>query len=133
MKWSVYWTALVGALLGVLWLKNSHTHKDKTTQWNLGKSIIECILLVLAVAFMPAIIAIYGSMWITKGIKRPGIKILVGFSVGTVLMIVMGWALEILVLVGVFSIDVLSDDFLSFMKERREQKKGIPREAMAQG
>lgn len=125
MKWSVYWTALVGALLGALYLKNNHNHKDKSLQWNLLKSCSECILLVLAVAFMPAIIAIYGSMWITKGIKRPGIKILVGFSVGTALMLIMGWALEILVLIGVFSIDVLSDDFLSFMNERRQMKEQL--------
>ncbi len=125
MKWSVYWTALVGALFGALYLKNNHNHKDKTVQWNLGKSIIECVLLVLAVAFMPAVIAIYGSMWITKGIKRPGFKILVGFSVGTALMIIMGWALEVLVLIGVFGIDILSDDFLGFMAERKQQKRGV--------
>jgi len=131
MKWSLYWTALISLLFGALYTKNYFNHKDKTIQWNLGKSIIECVLLVLAVAFMPAVIAIYGSMWITKGIKRPGFKILVGFSVGTALMLIMGWALEILVLIGVFGIDILSDDFLSFIKERREQKKGVPREAMA--
>jgi hypothetical protein len=40
-------------------------------------------------------------------------------------MIIMGWALEVLVLIGVFGIDILSDDFLGFMAERKQQKRGV--------
>jgi asparagine N-glycosylation enzyme membrane subunit Stt3 len=130
MKWYAYWAGIIAFLFGALYLKNAHRHQDKTCQWNLSKSAIECIMLVLATAFMPAILVVYGSMWLTKGIKRPAFRMGAGVAIGTILMMLVGWALEVLVLLGVFSINLISDDFLGYMKERQE-KRGVSREVMA--
>ena len=124
MKWYIYWAALVSCLLGVLYTKNKKMYSDKPRQWYIGKSLIECVLLVIAAAFMPAILVVYASMMITKNIQRPAFRIGVGFVVGTVLMMTMGWILELLVLVGAFAINLVSDDFLGFMAERK-QKRGV--------
>lgn len=134
MKWHAYWVALIGLLFGALYWKNARTHKDKTRQWRVGKSAIECILLVLAAAFMPAILVVYGSMYFTKNIKRPAFRIAAGVAIGTGLMMIVSWALEFLVILGVFSIDLLSNDFLGYMKERqvkREQRREMTNEGLA--
>jgi hypothetical protein len=125
MKWHAYWVGLVSLLFGALYFKNIHNHPDKTGQWRLGKTAIECILLILAAAFMPAILVIYASFYFTRNIKRPGFKMVAGVAIGTSLMMIVGWALEILVLIGVFSIDLLSNDFLSYYKERQEKRRGV--------
>lgn len=124
MKWILYWIALIASLFSVLLFKNRRSYTDKTKHWQLGKSIIECILLVLAAAFMPAILVVYASMYFTMWIKRPAFRIGAGFIIGTVLLMTLGWALELLVLAGAFAINLISDDFLSFMEERRV-KRGI--------
>lgn len=124
MKWILYWTSLLGLLFGGLYLKNRHRHSDKTRQWQLGKSAIEMCLLALAAALMPAIIVAYASMWATKNIQRPAFRIGAGFMIGTLLFMTIGSVLEILVIVGIFAIDLVSDDYLDFLKERR-QKRGV--------
>jgi hypothetical protein len=124
LRWGLYWAALVAALFGVLIIKNQKTHHDKTRHWQMSKSIIECILLVLAAAFMPAILVVYSSMYFTQWIKRPAFRIGAGFIIGTILMMTVGWALELLVLAGCFAINLISDDFLNFLDERR-MKRGV--------
>jgi len=133
LKWYLYWTTLVALLLGGLYTKNQYKHKQKSIQWKIGKSVIECALLVLAVIFMPPVLVVYGSMWATKKITRPGFRIAASFTVGTLLMLTIGWALEVLVLVGIFSIDMISDDFLGYMHERRAQKEAEMLRAVAWG
>jgi hypothetical protein len=123
MKWYLYWVGLVSALFGVLYWKNNRAH-NKPRRFVLGKSSIECVMLVLASIFMPAILVVYSSMYFTRWIKRPAFKIGAGFIVGTILMTTVGWALELLVLAGAFSINLISDDFLSFLEERK-MKRGI--------
>lgn len=71
---------------------------------------------------MPMIICVYGASWVTQRFQRPAVKIGVGFAVGTILMLSMSWALELVVLVGVFAIDLISDDFLGYLKERKENR-----------
>jgi len=103
-------------------MKNQRTHRDKTRQWQIGKSAIECVLVILAAVFLPMILVVYGSMWATRKIEKPGFRIAASFTVGTILTLTMGWALELLVLMGVFSVDMLSDDFLAYMNQRKQQR-----------
>ena len=128
IRWFLYWTLLCSALAGVLLWKNNKFYPTETKQWKAGKSAIEFVMLILATTFLPAILVVYSSMFFTKGIKRPGIKIGAGFLVGTILMMSVGFALELLVLAGAFAVNLISDDFLSLMEERRI-KRGI-REVM---
>lgn len=121
MKWISYWFILISALFGILIWKNK-AHRDKTRRWQISKSIIECILLILAACFLPAILVVYGSMFLTQKIQRPSLKIGVGFVLGTVLMMTIGWALELLVILGAFAINLISDDFLGYLQERKLQR-----------
>jgi hypothetical protein len=122
IKWKLYWATLVAALLGVLFLKNRKMYADKTWKWQTSKSLIEGTLLVLSAVFMPVFLVVYGSTWITQGIKRPAIKVGVSCLVGTVLMLTVGSFLELLVLLGVFSIELISSDFLNYLHDSRTQR-----------
>ncbi|MGC1580447.1 MAG: hypothetical protein WA766_03135 [Candidatus Acidiferrales bacterium] len=122
MKWKLYWAALVAALLGVCYFKNTRNYRNKTTTWKAGKSLIECGLLVLAAAFAPILLAIYGSMLITQKIQRPAIRVGVGFLTGIGLTLLLSSFLELVVLLGVFSIELLSGDFLGYWQERRDKR-----------
>jgi len=121
LRWYAYWVVLVGSLFGVLYWKNNRSH-NKPRRFVLGKSTIECVMLVLASIFMPAILVVYSSMYFTRWIKRPAFKIGAGFIVATILATTLGWALELLVLAGAFSVNLISDDFLGFMEERRVKR-----------
>lgn len=124
MKWYLYWATLITALLGVLWYKNRHFYPKQTKKWNAGKSLIECGLLVLAAAFMPLILTAYGGYWVTKRIARPGYRIAVGFCTGILMMLMITNFLELVVLIGVFAIEILTgeDGFLGHLEERRLQR-----------
>jgi len=122
LKWYIYWTILVSVLLGTLYTKNHLNHKNRTWHWNAGKSLIECGLLVLAAAFAPILLAIYGSMLITQKIQRPAIRVGIGFLTGIGLTLLLSSFLELVVLLGVFSIELLSGDFLGYWQERRDKR-----------
>ncbi len=120
MKRILYWIGLIGCLFGLLYWKNRRGYVDKTRRWYFSKSFIECGMLVLAAIFMPAIIVAYAAMWITSFFKRPSLRIGIGFAVSTILFMSIGWALEVLVIVGVFAIDLISDDFLGYLEQRQK-------------
>ena len=124
MKWKLYWATLVAILLGVLWFKNRHYYPTQSKKWNASKSLIECGLLVLAAAFLPAILTVYGGMWITKHIQRPGLRVGIGFITSIVMMLMLTNFLEFVVLIGVFAVELITgeDGFLGYLEERRERQ-----------
>jgi hypothetical protein len=118
-RWFLYWAMLVSSLLAVLYVKNKKMYVQQSRSWYIGKTIIECIMLVLAAAFLPVLLVIYTSVYITRNIRKPAFKIGAGFIVGTMLMVTLNWALELVVLAGAFAVNLISDDFLQFLDERR--------------
>ena len=54
--------------------------------------------------------------------KAPSIQIGAGFIIGTILMMSVGWALELLVLAGAYAINLISEDFLGAFEERRKKR-----------
>jgi hypothetical protein len=124
MKWYLYWLTLITALLGILWYKNRRYYPTRTKKWNAGKSLIEGGLLVMAAAFLPAILAVYGGYWVTQRIERPAYKIGVGFFTSIVMMLMLTNFLELVVLIGVFAIEIVSSTFLEHLREQKE-KRGV--------
>lgn len=121
-RWFLYWTALVSMLLAVLYIKNKKMYIQHDKTWYISKTVIECIMLILAAAFLPALLVIYTSVYITRKIKRPAFKIGAGFAVGVLLMPILTWALELVVLAAAFSVNLISDDFLEALHERRAKR-----------
>jgi hypothetical protein len=127
-KWTLYWAGLVTILFGLLYLKNTKMTvlKDKPWYWPPIKTLVEGLLLITAAAFSPIIIVAYSTYYLTKWIKRPGFKIGAAFVVGTALSSILGWALEVIVLTGIFSVNLLSDDFIGFYEARRMERVSLP-------
>lgn len=122
VRWKMYWIALISALFGVVLWKNYRLYNEKTRRFKLTKTLIEVPALILSAAYLPALLVVYGSMWVANKFKRPAIKTLIGFAVGTVLMIMGGYFLEGLVIVGVIGIELLSHDVLEIYDQRRVKR-----------
>jgi len=123
IKWRLYWIALASALFGVLFWKNSRFYLNKTRRFQIGKSFIEWIMLVLASIWAAPLLSIYGAMYLTKWIKKPAIKTGATFGISILLMLLLNGFLELMLLLGVFSIELLSLDFLTYLKERQDQRR----------
>jgi hypothetical protein len=54
-RYRLFWAALVSALLGVAFWKNSQSYPRKSRLWRLGKAIIDTALVVLMAIYAPAL------------------------------------------------------------------------------
>lgn len=123
MRFKLYWAALVSALIGVVYWKNHRMYRDKSRKFKLVKTGIESSILASAAAWLPAFFVVYGTAYTTKPLeKRPYIRMGVAAVVGITLMVSMTYVLELVVLLGVWAIELLSQDFIAFMKERRDAR-----------
>ena len=123
MKWRLYWLALITALFGAVMWKNYKMYTDQSRRFKVAKSIMETCLLALASAFVPPLLIAYGSAWATKPLEtRPYIRMGAGIILSIILMMLGGWILELLALIGVFAIELLSADFLKYYQERKDKR-----------
>lgn len=126
MKWKAYWAALISALFGVVLWKNYRYYKDKSTKFKVAKSTVETALIASSAAWMPGILIVYGSAWATKPMERkPYIRMGLAAVASVFLILASTFALELLVLIGVFSVELLAVDYLRYVEERKIKRTGI--------
>lgn len=104
--WIVFWTVAVASVGGLLFLRNTKKYRQKSGVWRIGKSTIELLLLCLMATCLPALLIAWICMWICKPIKRPWVKATVGILSGVTLGFCSHFALEALVVLGAFGIDL---------------------------
>ena len=127
-RWRIYWVGLIAALLGLLWFKNKKYYPDKGWRWTGGKSILECLGLVVSAIYMPALIVAYASIWLTRNIKHQYIKLAASVIVSIPLMLMGNLLLEGLIIIGAFAIELLSSDVIRYYRERRNKRYGVSTE-----
>ena len=98
----------IALLLSLAYWKNSFSYKSKPRNWRIGKSIIDCVLVVLSALYLPALLVGWCVMWLTRPIRRRGIQITLAVIVGIALASIGGVALEILCILGIFAVDLLT-------------------------
>ena len=138
----LYIAAVVGvaALFGLAYWKNTFSYGFKTRKWRLGKSVVDCSLVVLAALYLPALLVGWTVMWLTSIIRRPGIRVTLSILAGIVFASIGGVALEVLCVLGILAVDLLTghngvygwwkqqipEDFLSFLRdEHGPQSTGV--------
>lgn len=72
----------------------------------MGKSAAELAVLFLTAAFLPALLIAWLVVWVTRPIKRPWVRTTVGVLTGVLFGFMSNVALEVLIILGVFSIDM---------------------------
>ena len=90
-----------------LW-KNSKSYSWKSVQWRCGKSFIDTSLVLLAAFYMPALLVAWAVIWVTRGITRRSLQITSAVALGVAFSAVGGVALEVLCILGIFSVDLLT-------------------------
>jgi hypothetical protein len=60
------WAALMAALFGLAFWKNSQSYPRKSRLWRLGKALIDTGLVILMVIYAPALLLAYVVIWLTS-------------------------------------------------------------------
>ena len=69
-RYRLFWAALVAALLGLAFWKNSQSYPGKSRLWRLGKAVIDTGLVVLMVIYAPALLLMYVVIWLTSPFRN---------------------------------------------------------------
>ncbi len=98
----------VMALYGLAFWKNSKSYIYKSRNWRLGKSAIDCSLVITAALYLPALLVGWTVMWLARPIQRRGIQVTLAIVLGILLSSIGGIALEVLCVLGIFAVDLLT-------------------------
>ena len=101
-----FWATAIAVLGGLLFWRNRTKYQSKSSAWLLGKSGVELLILFLTAAFMPALLIVWLVVWATRSIENPWLRTILGVVTGIVFGFVSNVAVEVLVILGVFSIDM---------------------------
>jgi len=132
----LYAAMVVGivALYSLAFWKNARSYAHKSRNWRLGKSAIDCSLVITAALYLPALLVGWTVMWLARPIKRRGIQVTLAIVLGILLSSIGGVALEILCVLGIFAVDLLTgyqgiygwwklgppEEFLPQLKEKKD-------------
>lgn len=105
-KMGAFWTAFISLIAGILFWRNVKKYPKRNKRWNAIKTLSETTILFLTIFFAPALLIGWCIGWIVRPIKGTWIKIVVGIVSGVVLAAISSIAAEILILIGIFSIDL---------------------------
>lgn len=121
MKWKLYWASMISIMVGLVFWKNHRLYPGKGYTWWITKTVVEAGILVIVTMYAPVLLVVYGSMWITESIniKSNKLKIGLGVLIGMMLALLADLVLEVLVVLGIFSIELVSRDFIKYYLERR--------------
>lgn len=104
--WLAFWATALAIVGGLLFWRNTRRYFMRSVLWRIGKSLIELVILVTLAAFLPALLIAWIVLWICKPIKKPWARAVVGVLSGVALALCSHVALEVLVVLGAFGIDL---------------------------
>ena len=112
----IFWAVLLSAVSGLLVWRNTRRYPTKSVIWRIVKSVSEIVLLLLSALRLPIVLISWCSVWITRPIKTPWIRATIGALAGMILGFLALYAMELLILVGVFSIDDITGEREGFLR-----------------
>jgi hypothetical protein len=116
MKLRVIFWAILGSVLSVLLLwQNTRRYPTEPVKWRMGKSAIELVILLLSALWLPIVLVSWCCVWLTRPIKTNWIKATIGVLAGVSLSFMGLYVLELLLLIGVLSIDEITGDREGFL------------------
>jgi hypothetical protein len=124
-----FWAATIVFLSGLLLWRNKRKYPGKRAVWLITKSFTELTIVVVSALRMPALLVAWITLWITRPIKEPWLRT----TVGVLLAIGLGYlavvAMEVILLLSVFSIDEITGEengFLRNYKHARQSAQSRP-------
>jgi hypothetical protein len=122
-RYRLFWAALVAALLGLAFWKNSQSYPRKSLLWRLGKAVIDTGLVVMMVIYAPALLLAYVVIWLTSPFRNRIIQLTTGFASILVVSHLAGVVFEAVAVLGVFAVDLLTGQVLARMDKRNKLAK----------
>ena len=112
-KWHAYWAGLAGAMLAMSFWRNHRKYRGEPRLWVAGKSFADTTLVGLLAVFCAPLLIAYSVMWLVQFVSdEPIWKTTFSVIAGVSLVAVGGWLLEAVLIVGLFSIDIVTGRFL---------------------
>ena len=121
-RYRLFWTALMAALLGLAFWKNSRSYPHKSPLWRLGKAVIDAGLVVLMVIYAPALLLMYVVIWLTSPFRTKIIQVSAAFASILATTHLAGVVFEAVAVLGVFDVDLLSGQVVARMDKRERNK-----------
>lgn len=110
MTMKAFWAAMIAALGGLLFWRNTVRYRHKSGLWRMGKSILEMVLLIATAQFLPGMLIAWLVLWATRPIQSGWLKTLVGVITGIFFGFMSNIFAELLVLCGVFAVELKTGD-----------------------
>ena len=112
-KWHAYWAGLAGAMLAVNICRNRRKYRGESRLWVAGKSLADTSLVCLLAIFCPPLLIAYSVLWLVQFVSddplwKTSFSVIAGISLAAI----GGWLLEAVLIVGLFSIDVVTGRFM---------------------
>jgi hypothetical protein len=116
--WYILWTVLIGSVL----TRNIIKYKEQPIIWNLGKSLLDTIVIVVSALFLPPFLIATDVAWIVGFIHKKWLKVAVGIVSGISLGIASAYIMEVVILLGIFGVDNKTGPDNGFIKRWRQVK-----------
>jgi hypothetical protein len=122
IRYRLFWAALMAALLGVAFWKNSRSYPHKSTLWRLGKAVIDTGLVVLMVINAPALLLAYVVIWLSSPFRNKIILVTTAFASILAVTHLAGVAFEAVAVLGVFAVELLTGQVAARMDKPERNK-----------
>ena len=104
-SWRLFWISLWVLLIGTIFTRNVIKYKKEKISWKLGKSFLDTLVIVISALFIPSFLISLDAVWIGSFFENRWIKLLVSLFCGILLGVFGTYAMELIVLMGIFSVD----------------------------
>jgi hypothetical protein len=118
----IFWIVLSACLSALLFWRNAKIYPFKPVAWQIVKSACEIAVLLLSALRLPVVLITWCCIWLTRPIRTPWIKATVGAIVGVILSAAALYSMELLLILGVLSIDDITGEREGFLKNFRRAK-----------
>ena len=123
----LFWIVLSACISGLLLWRNTKIYPFRSVAWRATKSASEIAVLLLSALCLPIVLITWCCIWLTRPIKTPWIKATLGAVVGVILSAAALYSMELLLILGVLSIDDITGEREGFLKNFRRAKQAAVR------
>lgn len=106
----LFWIVLSACISGLLFWRNAKIYPFRSVAWRAAKSASEIAVLLLSALRLPVVLIAWCCIWLTRPIRTPWIKATVGAIVGVILSAAALYSMELLLILGVLSIDDITGE-----------------------
>ena len=122
-RYRLFWAALMAALLGLAFWKNSQSYPARSRLWRLGKAVVDAGLVLVLTVYAPALLLMYVVVWLTSPFKNRVIQTTTAFASVLAVTHLAGAVFEAVAVLAIFAVDLLTGQVVARMNKRNKLAK----------